>query len=108
MPSSITITDKQHVSAGITLLDADGQPFATKPEGVAVTFESSDPSVAAVTVAEDGLNIDIASGIVGSAVISATATLADGTVLADTLAVAVANSDARSLNFTVGAPADEA
>ena len=107
MPSSVTITDKQHVSAGITLLDADGQPFATKPDGVSVSFSSSDPTVADFVVGADGLNGDVTSGKVGSAVITAAVAMADGTTISDTLAVAVVNSVPGSANFTVGTPVDE-
>lgn len=107
MPSSITMTDKQHVSAGVSITDADGQPFATKPDGVDVVFESSDPAVADFVVAADGLNGDVTSGKVGSAVISATITMPDSSTISDTLAVAVTNSLPGSANFTVGTPVDE-
>ena len=107
MPSSITITDKQHVGAGISLIDQDGQPFATKPDNVSVTFVSSDPSIADFVVDADGLNGDVTSGVVGSTVITATVTLPDGSVISDTLAVAVQNSAPGAVNFTVGTPVEE-
>lgn len=107
MPSSITLNDKQHVSAGISILDADGQPFATKPEGSIVEFSSSNPSVASFVVDESGMNGDVASGLVGSAIISASVLLADGTNFSDTLSVAVQNSAPGAINFTVGTPVDE-
>ena len=53
------------------------------------------------------LPIDVTSGLVGSAIITATVTLPDSTVLSDTLAVAVINSAPGVLNFTVGSPIDE-
>lgn len=108
MPASITMTNKQHVAAGVSITDQDGQPFVTRPEGVTVAFESSDPAVAAFVPAEDGLNGDVTSGLVGSAIITATITMPDGSSVSDTLAVAVVNSLPGSANFTVGTPVDEA
>lgn len=107
MPSSVTLTDKQHVGAGISLLDQDGQPFAEKPADVSVSFVSSDPAVADFVVSEDGLNGDVTSGLVGQAVITATVVLPDSTSISDTLSVAVQNSAPGSINFTVGTPIDE-
>lgn len=106
MPS-ITMTDKQHVSAGMTILDEDGQPFASLPEGASAEFESSEPSVADFVEDETGLNGDVTSGRVGQAVISGRVTLADGRVLSDQLTVTVINSSATTGNFTVGTPVEE-
>ena len=106
MPASVTLTDKQHVGAGVSILDADGQPFATLPDGITVAFSSSDPSVSDFVVGPDGMNGDVTSGKVGSAVITATVTMPD-VVISDTLAVAVVNSVPGSANFTVGTPTDE-
>ena len=108
MPASITMTNQQHVGAGISLLDADGQPFASKPDNVSISFESSDPAVALFTPDESGMNGDITSGLVGSSIITVRVGLPDGSELSDTLAVAIVNSEPGSLNFTVGTPADEA
>jgi hypothetical protein len=107
MPASITMTNLQKVGAGVSIVDADGQPFSTLPPGVTVDFVSSDPAVAAVTVLADGMNIEVGSGQVGTATVTATATFPDATVFSDTLAVAVQNSAPGSVNFTVGTPIDE-
>lgn len=107
MPASITMTDKQHVGAGVSILDADGQPYAALPSGVTVNFESSDAAVAPITVLEDGMNIDVASGTVGNAVITATVAGVGDAPISDTLSVAVQNSAPGSINFTVGTPVDE-
>ncbi|MGH6802588.1 MAG: hypothetical protein ACREC3_04385 [Methyloceanibacter sp.] len=107
MPSSVTMTDRQHVAAGISLLDADGQPFTEVPPGVSVSFSSSDPTVADFVVGPDGFNGDVTSGLVGSAIITALVVLPDLTELSDTLAVAVINSAPGTLSFTVGVPVDE-
>jgi len=107
MPASITLTDKQFVAAGISLLDQDGQPLNEVPAGVTINFASSDDSVAGVTPGPDPFNITVTSGKVGSAIITANVTLADSTVLSDTLAVAVINSAPGALNFTVGEPLPE-
>jgi hypothetical protein len=106
MPASITLTDKQLVAAGITLLDQDGQPFVEVPVGVTTGFVSSDPTVAGIVQVDD-FNIEVTSGTVGSSIITATVTLQDSSVLTDTLAVAVINSAPGVLNFTVGSPQDE-
>lgn len=107
MPSSVTMNDKQHVSAGISILDADGQPFESKPEGVSVSFTSSNPAVADFIVSADGLNGDVTSGRVGSAIITASVSMPDGSALSDSLSVAVQNSAPGAINFTVGSPIDE-
>lgn len=107
MPSSITMTDKQSCAAGISLLDADGQPYSEKPDGVSVAFTSDNAEIADFVVGPDGLNGKVTSGKVGSAIITAAIGLPDGTTITDTLAVAVQNSAPGSANFTVGTPTDE-
>jgi hypothetical protein len=107
VPSSLTLTDKQHCSAGVSLIDADGQPITTKPADLTVSFVSSDPTVADFVVGPDGMNGDITSGKVGSCIITASAEKAGGNAIQDTISVAVVNSAPGSLNFTPGAPVDE-
>lgn len=107
MPASVTLTNKQHVAAGVSILDQDGQPFAELPTGITVQFESSNPSVASFNVEPDGMNIDVLSGVVGTAVITATVAGLPAGPLSDTLAVAVQNSAPGSANFTVGSPQEE-
>ena len=107
MPASVTLTDRQHVSAGISILDQDGQPFGTLPPGISAAFSSSNPAVADFVVGLDGMNGDVTSGQVGTAVITATVSGLPTGDLSDTLAVAVINSAPGSLNFTVGTPVEE-
>lgn len=107
MPSSLTLSDKQHCPAGVSIVDQDGQPIVGKPEGVSVSFASDNEAVATVTPSEDGLNCDIASGLVGTANVSAAVTMPDGSVLSDVIAVAVQNSLPGSVNFTAGTPVAE-
>jgi hypothetical protein len=109
MPASVTLTNKQHVGAGISIVDQDGQPFSTLPAGVLASFSSSDPTVADFVVGPDGMNGDVTSGVVGSCVITANVTFESDPALnvSDTLAVAVTNSAPGSANFTVGTPVDE-
>lgn len=107
MPGTLSMTDRQHAPAGITILDQDGQPFASIPAGVAAAFVSSDPAVAGFVVGPDGMNGDITSGNVGSAQITATVTFEDGSVQVDTLDVVVTNSAPGAVNFTAGAPVSE-
>lgn len=107
MPGSIQMSDKQHCPAGVTILDEDGQPFASLPDGYTLSFSSSDPSVADFTVGEDGMNGDISSGKVGTATISCSVNAPDGTSQSDSLSVAVTNSKPGVPNFTAGTPVDE-
>jgi hypothetical protein len=101
------MTNRQHVSIGVSILDADGQPFAALPDGAQLTFASDTPDVAGVTVQPDGMSADVSSGKVGTAIVTAAYTDAAGNSLSDSLAVAVQNSAPGSLNLTVGTPADE-
>src|SRR5689334_12663932 len=107
MAGAINLTDKQHVAAGITILDEDGQPFATLPAGVVAAFASSDPAVADFVVGPDGMNGDVTSGKVGSATLTATVTFGDGATKVDTLDVVVTNSAPGSVSFTAGTPVEE-
>jgi hypothetical protein len=91
----------------VSLLDADGQAFASKPDDVIIEFASSDSTVAGFTVSDDGMNGDISSGLVGSAIITASVLMPDGGTFTDTVSVAVQNSTPGSANFTVGTPVDE-
>jgi hypothetical protein len=103
----VQMNDKQHVSAGLTLLDLDGQPIKALPEGASIAFSSDNPDVAQFTPDESQLNGDIGSGAVGTANITGTITFADGTVKSDVLEVEVVNSGPGSAQFTVGVPQDE-
>jgi len=108
MPGTLTMNDKQHAAAGVTLLDLDGQPLDVLPAGFTVTFASVDPTVADFVVGPDGMNGDITSGKVGSTSISATVNFPDGSTKSDTLSVVVTNSAPGAVNFTAGVPVDEA
>jgi hypothetical protein len=101
------MTNRQKVTAGISIVDADGQPFSSVPPDMTVGFASSDPTVAEFLVDASGLNGEVTSGLVGSCIITATAQFPGGNIVADTLAVAVINSEPGSLNFTVGQPIEE-
>ena len=107
MAGTLTMTDKQHAPAGVTILDEDGQPFATLPNGFVLAFESSNPAVADFVVGPDLMNGDITSGLVGACIISATITFPDQTVKSDSIAVTVTNSAPGVPNFTAGTPVAE-
>lgn len=107
MPSQITMTNKQHVQAGMTILDRDGQPYPALPPGATAIFTSDHPEIADFVEDATGLNGDVTSGLVGVAVITGEITLQGGAVLTDTLTVTVVNSEATSGNFTVGVPVEE-
>lgn len=107
MPGTLIMTDRQHAPAGVTILDEDGQPFASLPDGFSLAFNSSDPNVADFTVGPDGMNGDITSGQVGTATITASVNFPDGTLKADSISVSVTNSAPGVPNFTAGMPIDE-
>lgn len=103
----ISMTDKQKCPAGITIVDVDGQPLKSRPEGATITFASTDPSIADFAVDGDGLNGTITSGQVGAATINVSVVLPDGPTLTGSLEVEVTNSLPGSVNFTAGTPVDE-
>lgn len=103
----VQMNDKQHVSAGLTILDLDGQPITVLPEGASVGYESDNPEIAQFTPDESQLNGDVNSGKVGLAVIRGTITFADSSTKTDLLEVEVQNSGPGSVQFTVGTPVDE-
>lgn len=105
--TQVQMSDRQKVDAGVDILDQDGQRFASVPEGATVTFESADPAVASVATNPDGLSCVIGSGAVGTAIVTAKVTLADGTEQTDQLEVIVTNSAPGSVTFKVGTPVDE-
>jgi len=107
MPFDVVMSDQQKVAIGATILDADGQPFAALPDGATLSFDSSDPAVAVVTVRPDGMNADIGSGKVGTAVVTITAGGSISGLAGDVVNVTVKNSVPGSLNLTVGAPESE-
>ena len=110
MTSQVVMSDRQHVSAGITVFDTDSppKPFASTPPGASVTFVSDHPEIADFAPDETGLNGDVSSGVPGIATITATFTDADGTQFQDALIVTVQNSAPGGIAFTVGTPQDEA
>ena len=109
MPFNVKMTDKQKVAIGVTILDNDTppQPYTELPDGVAVTFVSDHPEIADVTVRPDGMNADIGSGKVGTAVITVSVTGITPPIPTDTVTIQVVNSAPGSLNLTVGEPTDE-
>jgi len=109
MAQQVQMTNRQKVAIGATILDQDGQPYAALPEGATLSFTSSDPSVAAVTVREDGINADVTSGTNGTATITVDYVPAgeDPDLPSETVEVTVVNSNPATMNLTVGAPTDE-
>jgi len=109
MPASVQMTTAQTVAIGVTILDQGKppQPFDTLPDGVTITFTSSDPNIAPVTVRPDGMNADVASEKVGTATITVHADGLATAVLDDTVTITIKNAAVGSLNLTVGAPTDE-
>lgn len=107
MNLSVTMTDRQKVDVGVTVLDEDGQPITELPPGASVSFTSSDDAVASLELHDDGMNATVRSGKVGSATITVHAEGFATALPDDTLSVGVVNSAPNSLNTTVGTPTDE-
>jgi len=107
MPGTLTMNDKQKCAAGVSILDADGQPFATLPDGVVAAFASSDAAVADFVVDADGMNGTVTSGKVGTATITATVSMPGAADVTDSISVVVTNSAPGAVNFTAGTPVDE-
>ena len=111
MSGSVALTNKQKVSGGVTILDEDGQPFDALPEGVTLSFVSSNPDVVGVAVRPDGMNVDLSTGRNGNATLTVHVegmTKPDGSPIPDDVTnITVVNSKPGALNFTLGAPEDE-
>lgn len=70
-----TISDKKFRVWGVEILDEDGQPFPTVfdlPPNTSVTFSSSDETIAPLTLLPDGFHVEVHSGKVGTATVTAT------------------------------------
>ena len=107
MSVQATMTDRQSLPVGVTLLDRDGQPLTELPEGAAIEFVSSNPDVVGVELHEDGMNATLTSGKVGTATVTVRATGLATPIPEDTISVSVTNSAPGSLNLTVGVPVAE-
>jgi hypothetical protein len=106
MADAVQLRAQQNVDVTISsTTDAQGRPAHL--DGVPA-WESSDPSVATVTGAEDGMSANIRSAdTTGAATITATAAEGAGTVVG-VLSVIVAEGDVTVIDFTVGEPVDNA
>ena len=109
MPFNVSMTDQQKFPLGVTILDADGKPFAALSDipGATLDFVSSDPNIVSVAVREDGMNADIGSGNPGTATVTVTPGGAIANLAGDMVTVQVVNSAPGSINLTVGAPQAE-
>jgi hypothetical protein len=94
--------DTEQVPVSVAATDAEGNP-----SGAAITFSSSDDTIAAVTDNGDGTAVVVASpgaAGLGTASITATATDADGSTASGTFDVEVIPSDTVAVNITPGTP----
>ncbi len=105
--AALQLTDIQHCPLSISAVDAAGNP-TTLPAG-SVTWSSSDPKVATVTPAADGMTADVAAvGPLGNAQV-VVSVLVDPAkpALTGTLDVTVVASAAATIQITAGAPANK-
>lgn len=101
---SLILTDEQQCPLSIQPVTAAGHPAPV--DGVP-TWASSDPTVADLVVAADGLSADVVSGNLGTAQISvnADADLGTGvTTITGVLDVQVVAAQAVTLAITAGTP----
>lgn len=95
--------DFEQVTLTLEALDSEGNPAA-----VTTTWESSDPTVVAVTDNGDGSALAVASpgaGGLGVAMVTATVTdKSDGDVHTGTFEIEVVAGDAVSFNIVAGEP----
>lgn len=102
--ATLALLDNQHCPLAIQAVDAAGQP-TTLPAG-AVTWTSSNPSVATVTPSADGMSADVAATgtALGTAQVAVSADLGGGNVLTGTLDVTVGAGAAASIQIVPGTP----
>ena len=106
--ATLILKDSQQANVSIAPKSKAGNP--AQVDGVP-TWESSDPSVVAVTAAEDGLSANVvAQGPVGVAVVTvrADADLGDGvSPLEGSFNVSVEGGVAANLGFELGTPTEK-
>ena len=101
--ATLALLDNQHCPLTIQAVDAAGNP-ATLPAG-AVTWTSSNPAVATVTPAADGMSADISAvGPLGAAQIALSVAVDATTTLTGTLDVAVTAGAAATIQIVPGTP----
>lgn len=106
--ADLILGDNQQVALGpLKAVDKAGNdaPFQNS------TFVSSDPTIVAVTDNGDGTALAVATGLLGSATVtaSADADMGDGvtTISADPLSITVQAESATGLNMGVGVPVEK-
>jgi hypothetical protein len=95
------IHDSEQVAISAQAVDSEGNPA-----DATVAFTSSDPSVIEVQDAGNGTALLVASpgeGGLGTAIVTATVTNGDGTVIEGTVEVEVVAGDAVIVNIEFGA-----
>lgn len=101
--ATLQLQDTQHCPLAIQAVDAAGNP-ATLPPG-AVTWTSSNPSVAPVTPSADGMSADVsAAGPLGTAQIGVSVAVSPSTTLTGSLDVTVVAGDAATIQIVPGTP----
>lgn len=101
--ATLQLQDDQHCPLSIQADDKAGNPV-TLPVG-AVTWSSSNPSVATVTPSADGMTADVAAtGPLGSAQVGVAVDLGGGQQLTGTLDVTIVAGAAASILIVPGTP----
>jgi hypothetical protein len=116
----LELTNGQQCPSSFDLFDKKDVAFDPIPTGATLEVVSSDEGVAqwapgvlvdnVITPAPESPNKGVITTLtdkVGTARLSGTLTLADGTVFTDTIDVTVAHSAAGTAKFTVGTPVNE-
>ncbi len=104
--ATLALLDNQHCPLAIQAVDAAGNP-ATLPAG-AVTWTSSNPSVAAITPSADGMTCDVAAvGPLGTAQIGVSVAVDATTTLTGSLDVTVSAGAAATIQIVPGTPVNK-
>lgn len=104
---ALTLTDIEHVAGTLEADDAAGNAvpftFPTPP-----TWSSSDETVITVSPNADGSNADVSTtGKLGTARVTVTGTLADGTAVTGFDDITVTTSAATTFRINFGTPANK-
>lgn len=101
--ATLNLVDTEHCPLAIEADDGAGNP-TNLPAG-SVTWTSSNPAVAAVTPAADGMSCDLAAvGPLGTAQIGVSAVIDANTMFTGTLDVTVTAGAAKTIRIVAGAP----
>lgn len=106
IPTTITITDIEHVATTLEADDAANNPVPSPTFATPPAWSSSDPTVITVQPSPDGTSADVAAtGKLGTARVTVSGVNAAGTTLTGIGDLTVVTSDATTFKLNFGTPA---